>query len=182
MAKPDFEGVARRVAKGPAPEWLVGALEQCSLWTGKDKSDPRLKHTVAEMVKAIDLLVRFLPAFEVGLKGTDPELPKLLAMLSREKKNLQRALRPERGRRPDMQRAICAAVIIEAWKLVHGNAPYRSDAFEQACADYWQACGGKPSGDDVLEGWRRAIERAKLLDNQWISGVFQFYERGQNGR
>jgi len=88
------------------------------------------------------------------------------------KKDLDRLAKKRIGRRPEVQREICAAVAVEAWKLLHGKAKPRSDEFLEACRDYWRACGGKQIGEwDLLENWRRPVERALATNHLWIKDV-----------
>ena len=111
-----FKGVARLVAKGEPPDWLLRGLEHFSAGIGADREDQYR----------------------------------------------------------DVRREICAAVIIEAWKLLHGEAEPRSESFEQACADYWQACGGEEIGEtNDPSNWRWSIERAlkKAEGYQWVNKV-----------
>ena len=65
--------------------------------------------------------------------------------------------------------SICAEVIVEAWKLIHGKAEPRSEKVYEACEEYWQACGG-PASD--LNNWRRHVEKASAKNaNPWIREV-----------
>jgi hypothetical protein len=96
----------------------------------------------------------------------------VLDALPRIKKDLDRLDQKQIGRRPDAQREICAAVIVEAWKIIHGRAKPRSLKLEQVCSDYWRACGGEQIGGwDDPENWRRPIKRALETDHSWISLV-----------
>src|SRR5262249_190387 len=84
------------------------------------------------------------------------------------KKDLDGLTKKGVGRRADVQREVCAAVVLEGWKIIHGKAEPHSNDLRQACSDYWQACGASP---DDRDNWRRHIERALTVDHSWISGA-----------
>jgi len=140
---------------------------------------------------------------------------------------------PHSGRKPLIAREICAAVVIEAWRLYHhvpslspldaqvipavggrietkylpdrifaralsvlfakplprperkaAELPAeeerpakplpgpRSIVFQQACNDYWRACGCEEIGAiGDIENWRRPLERALDEDHAWIRAM-----------
>jgi hypothetical protein len=63
------------------------------------------------------------------------------------------------------QRLTCAAVVVEAWKLIHGNAKPQSIEVLSACADYWQACGG---AERDAKNWRRDTEHAVAEPDRFV--------------
>src|SRR5262245_14199328 len=156
-----FADVARNVAKGDPPEWLLQGLAQFSD-IGAGPAD-EYQYAIERMAKATDELLKFLPAFRnlpYGLKG-DAVVASLLQELLWLKGSLARISKRPSHRPPNMRREICAAVIIEATKLLHGKVELRSSKLAQACADYWQACTGKEIDPD---NWRRQIERAVAVN------------------
>ena len=121
--------------------------------------------------------------------------------------------RGQGGRKPLIAREICAAVVVEAWRLIHDDDELKSDTddptptsdptppppvihlalgqaminqgrsqaaqmpwvgprsgrVQQACNEYWLACGGKEIGETGdIENWRRPLERALRSDHSWI--------------
>jgi hypothetical protein len=172
-----FDGVARIIAKGDPPEWLLIGLTHFSGGIGVDISDEdhRLFETqISRMHDAANTLMKWLPIWGHLPYGIEyPEdVAVVLDALPRIKKDLDRLDRKQMGRRPKVQREICAGVIVEAWKLLHGRAEPRSLHLQLACSDYWRACGGKQIGEtDDLENWRRPVEQALATDHEWISGV-----------
>lgn len=144
-----FADVARIMAKGDPPDWLPQALAQFSEGIGVGSAD-EYGSLIKQMADATDVLLRWLPAFQhlpFGMK-TPADVATLLETLPRLKKELDRHIQPKTGRPPYVQRKICAAVIVEAWKLLHGKVEPRSSSLEQACADYWKVCGGEKIGED----------------------------------
>jgi hypothetical protein len=163
-----FANVAGIIAKGDPPEWLQQGLAQFSD-IGAEPAD-EYQYAIERMAKATDELLMFLPAYKnlpYGLEGNSV-VATLLQELLWLKGSLARISKPPRHRPPDIRREICAAVIIEASKLLHGKVEPRSIKLAQACADYWQACTGKESDP---ENWRRQIERAAKVNHEWICKV-----------
>jgi hypothetical protein len=170
-----IKSVARLVAKGEPPDWLLRGLEHFSAGIGADRED-QYRDALKPMADATDKLLYLLQVYEhlpFGLERP-ADVGTLLDVLPRLKEDLDRITKPRRVRTPDVRREICAAVIIEAWKLLHGEAEPRSESFEQACADYWQACGGEEIGEtNDPSNWRWSIERAlkKAEGYQWVNKV-----------
>ena len=177
-----FTDVARIIAKGDPPDWLVLGLEHFSGGIGVDisKEDRRiLKHQIERMQDAVHVLMTWLPMWaNLGYGARCPEhVALMLYALPRFRKDLDRLAKKQIGRRPDTQREVCAAVVIEAWKLLHGRPKPRSDEFLGACRDYWRACGGKqgrsggPNDPDNPDNWRRTVRRALATDHSWVGKV-----------
>jgi hypothetical protein len=97
----------------------------------------------------------------------------VLEALPRIKRDLDRLNKQGLGRPPNVRREVCAAVVVEAWRLLRGKAEPRSGETEQACKDYWQACDGGEIEDreNDRENWRRDIKRALTTDHQWIRKI-----------
>jgi hypothetical protein len=174
-----FIPVARIIAKGEPPPWLLIGLNHFGSYIASDTSDKRklFQNAVEQMDRAAEVLLRWLPFYyqSMGYGAQCPdEVTVVLASLPRIKKDLELLSRKRTGRRPDVRREICAAVIIEAWKLIHGKAEPRSQQLEQACKDYWGVCGGAEIGaTDDPENWRRPIERALATDHEWVRAILQ---------
>ena len=67
---------------------------------------------------------------------------------------------PKGGVRKKPGRVTCALIVIEAWAFVHGRTPgHHNDFAQEACDDYWRACGGTREGD--AGRWRRQITAAR---------------------
>jgi hypothetical protein len=176
---PKFGGVARSIAKGNPPKWLLVGLTHFSGGIGVEipKKDRRSFDTqIKRMQDAVHTLMTWLPMW--GNLGYGLKCPEHVALmlyaLPRVRKDLDRLGKKQIGRRPETQQEICAAVVIEAWKLLHGKAEPRSDQLLQACSDYWRACGGKQRGEwDDLDNWRRDVERALATNHLWINQILQ---------
>ena len=174
--KPVFVEVGRRIAKGEPPLWLLIGLTHFSGSIGSDASDlrERFKNIVEQMHDAAGVLLKWLPIYQqpgYGLQCPD-DVTVVLDALPRIKKDLERLNRQGLGRPPNVRREICAAVVVEAWRLIRGKAEPRSGETEQACKDYWQTCGGGPTGKiDDRENWRRTIKDALTTDHQWIRKI-----------
>lgn len=77
------------------------------------------------------------------------------------------SLDPKGGRPEAPGRVRCATIVIEAWALVHGRLPGANNTrAQEACDDYWRACGGSREGD--LSKWRRQILIARARRSQSI--------------
>jgi hypothetical protein len=169
-----FDDVARTIAKGRPPKWLTVGLEHFSDGIGVDTSDVPFHSIIERMQDAVHVLMTWLPAF--GQLPYGMKCPKhvavALAALPQIKRDLDRASRKPIGRPPDAQRLVCAAVVVKAWKIIHGRPEPRSDKLLQACSDYWRACGGEQiGGSDLLENWRRPVEQVLKADYSWVERV-----------
>jgi len=168
---PKFAGVARTIAQGDPPRWLVVGLTQFSPGIGDDTSDIDIKPVVEQMQGATDTLIKYLPIFgDLGFGVPCPdEVAIAMHILPRIKEDLDQLAKRRMGRPPDAQRDMCAAVVAIAWKLLHGRVEPQSMRLQEACGEYWRACGGKQIGEwDLAENWRRPIERTLTLDFSWV--------------
>jgi hypothetical protein len=133
--------VAYRIANGDPPKWLIPALEYFREWIFVvENPDKEIKKRVEFMQEAADTLLKNLPMFLALPFGwqAPKEVQIVLAALPLIKKDLDRlSSYRQRGRKPDVDRELCAAVIVEAWKLVNGKAQPRSEGFLEACNLYW---------------------------------------------
>jgi hypothetical protein len=176
-----FGDVARKIADGKTPDWLMVGLEHFSDFVGAKrdtaKGDKRFLDLLHRMHDAADLLIKNLPFFSclpAGLKMPN-DVVIALDVLPRIKADLALAQKRSRGGgpRPNVPRQVCAAVIVEAWKLVHGHVEPRSPKLAEACNEYWQACGHEYRGDDYAGAWRRDIEHAVSRPQGWIQKVLE---------
>jgi hypothetical protein len=170
--------VASIIAKGEPPDWLVEGLEHFKPFIQTEPPDRELRgfsrKRIHEMNRACDVLLRWLPTFDATVFGEKPEVETILKALPSIKIDLQRLSKPRKGNRPNVQREVCAAVILEAWALIHGKSQHRSTEFEQACSGYWHACGGGGS-----ENWREIIERALRNDHIWVRKILSALDGGE---
>jgi len=162
---PAFAGIAGKIANGDPPEWLMRALEHFSRDICADiKPDPRVDKAIKEMRDATKTLLKYLPTY--GYLGQGWQCPDevlvVLGLLPKLKAELDKLSRPRPvGKQRDARRYLCAAVIVHAWELARGKAEPHSVALQEACKDYWRACGNKEIGKtDDIENWRRPVERA----------------------
>jgi hypothetical protein len=187
---PAFAKVAALIAKGPAPEWLVLGLEHFSGFLGLDPltSDQvkRFQKIFGQMDYSAGYLIKWLPMFAssmpvmAGIQCPD-DVAIALDVLPRIKKVLARAAKPSTrkgGQRPNMQRIICAKVVVGEWRLIHGKPEPRSVEVYDACNKYWQACGGEYRGEDI-ENWRRDVEEAADADDIYIRTILSALKDGR---
>jgi hypothetical protein len=168
-----FDSVARIIAN-PPPKWLAEKLAQFSPFivteTTSDEADV-LDEKIVEMHDAAVTLIKYLPGINVGgsLLGmlASRDVTTALEVLPRIKKGLARLTRsPRTGRRHDVPREFCAAVIVEAWKLLHdGSVEPQSSEVLEACAAYWEACGHK---ERDAKNWWRDTDRAVSKPNEVV--------------
>jgi hypothetical protein len=190
-AKPTFTDVAALIAKGPPPEWLVLGLDYFGNFV-RDKPFSRAerKQTQTIIKRMYDsalylrknlLLFRYLvPGQTAAPKDVAlalvvlPRIEKLLAMS-------MDALKPPSGggKEPNQPRKQCAAVVVEAWRVVHGKPEPESDKLWTACNDYWRACGGEYRGSDV-DTWRQDCRDAVANNHEWIRQTLSVLKTGCN--
>jgi hypothetical protein len=169
--------VARIIAKGPPPEWLVPALEQFGVAVEGDDRD--IKAVMAQVEAATNTLMRWLPMWEHMPWGwKNPVCVQILrATLPEFKQHLDLLTKKRSGRPREMGREVCAAVVVEAWRRIHGKVEPRSKKLYEACKAYWGACGGKPIGEtDDIDNWERTVKRLLAEDYSWIGNVLGCYE------
>jgi hypothetical protein len=175
--------VAKVIAKGSPPEWLPRYLEYFSDGIEPIKDHRFINSVVGDLSSATDTLLRWLPAWRrlpYGINRSPVYLDDLLAALPRLKGDLERLGRKSPGRKPDIGREVCAAVIIEAFRALHGKVEPRSEKLYEACRMYWDACGGKPIGEiNDIDNWRWPVEHALAQDYSWFRDVIEWYRTGE---
>ena len=172
--------VASTIAKGDPPEWLVLALANFQDFVGGEitsEEDRRYAQITAQMHDAAGKLITWLPAFmhmPSVLKPPD-EVRIALEVLPKIKAYLACAMNqsPRKGgRKPNIERHLCAAIVVEACTLIHGKAEPRSEWLYRACNEYWQACGHEYRS----EGWRRDVEDAINNPQKWVRDVLIWHK------
>jgi hypothetical protein len=162
----------------PPPKWLVRGLEHFSGFIGQERlTSVELKQS-QKILELIDrsgrALLKYLPLYEHLPWGiqTPGDVNVVLDALPRILKDLKRAQPRRSGRRKNVQREVCAAVIMECWKLIRGKAQPRSLQFQEICFTYWKACGGAEIGEtNDPENWRRPAEHAAKTNNEFIRQI-----------
>jgi hypothetical protein len=229
---PSFADVARTIVNGEPPKWLAVGLEYFSEgirtaaeWKPGERE--QYENRLREMANATDNLLKYLPAFFELPFGIQPpkDVTTTLAALPGVRQELRGLLwRQQGGRKPSIAREICAAVIVEAWRLIHDDDELKSDTddptptsdptppppvihlalgqamtnqgrtlaapgpgwrpsvgprserVQQACNQYWLACGCKEIGETGdIENWRRPLERALRSDRWWIEAALVLF-------
>ena len=178
-----FESVASIIAKSEPPPWLMPGLVHFSGFVGGERlssdKEKQLIEISGKMHYAADLLIKKLPEFEHLAMGIQsPDVALALDVLPRIRHMLEHLLKPSPrggGPRPNVLRKTCAAVVVEAWRIIHGKPePYSAELWE-ACNEYWQACGGEYRGDAV-DNWKRDVEEAVAVPQIWIRKTLSAYQ------
>jgi hypothetical protein len=171
--------VARIIAEGDPPDWLPRYLEHFSNDIAPIKDHRFINSIVGDLSSATDTLLKWLPRWQrlpFGLNASPVYLDDLLSALPRLKSDLDKLGRKSPGRKPDISREVCAAVVIEAFRSVRGEVKPRSDELYEACRMYWDACGGKPIGAiNDIENWRWPVEHALAQDYSWLRDIIEWY-------
>jgi hypothetical protein len=68
-------------------------------------------------------------------------------------------------------RDISAAVVIEAWRLLHGKVGPREKLYA-ACKMYWGVCGGEEY--EAFDDWHQPAG-----DYSWLRDIIERYKRGE---
>jgi hypothetical protein len=172
MMKPDatvevMRPIGRMIVD-PPPDWLLVALAHFGRDMVGDGKPFDIGDRFERMRDACDTLMKGLPAFmytPFGLRAPN-NVVLVLGLLPEVRRYIDRACQPRKGRTPNAERIICAGVIVEAWKRIHGRAKHGSDKVYETCEQYWLICGGKATD---LKNWRRYVEKASAENaNAWI--------------
>jgi hypothetical protein len=175
-----FAAVAEIIAKGPPPEWLVPVLEHFSAGMTIEGDNRHFKAVIEQVETATDTLMKWLPMWghmPWGSLKSPHYIQVIRAFLPELKKNLQRLnTKQGPGRKPDISREVCAAVVVEAWRRIHGEVKPRSQELYEACRMYWDACDGKPIGEiNDIENWRWSVKHALAQDYSWVRETIEWY-------
>ena len=119
--------------------------------------------TVKRCDWAADALIKDLRRIFKGVSSSD--VATAIKVLTKTKNFFRERPRTGGGHILYGQRLTCAAVVVEAWKLIHGNAKPQSIEVLSACADYWQACGG---AERDAKNWRRDTEHAVAEPDRFV--------------
>jgi hypothetical protein len=178
-----FVATARLIDNGSASEWLTLGLAHFSEFIAEEPipSDEkaRLMQMIGRMHAAADYLIKWIPSlYHTALLDFPDDVAVALQALPRVKRVLAKAMNaPTRagGLRPNVQRTTCAAVVVEAWRIVHGEPEPESPKLWEACNAYWLACGHEHQGSDT-DMWQRDC-RAVADGNygKWIRVVLLAY-------
>jgi hypothetical protein len=175
--------VARLIAKGDPPEWLIDVLSHfvTNLYPDHDAAGVEI---IERMTKATDVLLRYVPGFDHLPRGWQVlDVPEAMAVLSRIKFALtlnRPKPKPPRHRPTNIWRQNCAAIVLEAWKQCHGRPEPHASQLREACEEYWRAWGGEPlSEKGTPENWRRFIEKAAAKKWFDIEPVFLALRQAQ---
>jgi hypothetical protein len=183
LPNPDIRDALTGVAKtivDPPPAWLIVGLEHFSYFVSGDpitsEEEKDYRRIIARMHDAAACLIKFLPMYQrlpLGMRRPD-DVAAALNVLPRIRDDLARNVNtPSRGggQKPNEPRKVCAAVIIEAWRITHDGKPepYSRNLWD-ACTAYWQACsqGYRPGAN-----WERDAEAAVADNHEWIRQIFE---------
>jgi hypothetical protein len=172
---PRFADVARIIAKGVPPKWLVIGLEQFSEFIASERTtsdeSKRFQSIVEQMHDAAGKLITWLPGYShAPIMECPDDVAIALNVSPRIKEDLARVIQFRRdGRRPNIQRQFCAGVVVEAWRLVREKFQPRSLKLYTACDEYWQICNGEVRGN--LNYWREDVESAANKNNEAIREI-----------
>jgi len=184
-----FDEVARDIAGGEPPQWLVQALEELArnvaiagLSEAGDPSRAELRSRFQRVRTAAENLERALDAIGDGYLWMTPNnldslrtarggVRTAIEFCDGTLKRIPSGGGRERARRQagPTARVTCAIIIAEAWTTVHGQLRGgHNERIGEICMKYWLACGGPPIGRASKGGgpnnWRRPMEQA-LSDN-----------------
>jgi hypothetical protein len=170
-----FAKVAEIIAKGEPPEWLVSALTTLGAINPNAEITPAIvrqyKRRLSKMQEAVDTLIELFPMFNREFDGMTSAQAPVFQGFEESLGQLQSWLAAigdnDRGRRPHPGKELCADIVVNFWKRIHGKASPRSDHCYLACEEFWRACGGAPSGD--IQNWRRMVELASTRDELFLS-------------
>jgi hypothetical protein len=190
--------VARIIAKGDPPDWLVAGLEEYRFIEVFSDASPAENHqrliddvrraehataTLSQLLPRLRYLVVEWSDDEEEQSYEDQELgtviDQLIEFLPVINDRLKHSMPAEhRGRWRNTKREFCALVVIEAWKAVHGKAELRSLELYRACDAYWIACGGEQLPD--IENWRHTIKSIpKIVAAVWGAQMQETFQVGK---
>jgi hypothetical protein len=170
------------------PDWLVDGLDHFSGFVGGDAASSiekkETKKKLLRMQEAVRYLMKTLPLFAnlpLGIRCPDDVAVALVVLPKIETLLEYATTAPTRkgGQNPNIPRKFCAAVVVEAWRIVHGKPEPESPKLWTACNEYWQACGRSYRGGDV-DTWREDCRDAANNPIGLISDVLSLLKTGRN--
>lgn len=200
----DFSTIAGLLCGGDAP-WLAKPLWRWNQWLYRDRYVEKIRLTRAQMrsklrdIESASLLIaealasldrEFLDALPSGPIAEPEQLTFELEDLAFRARQAQDCLdlatasgvtRPGPGKaRPEgmSPRTLCAIIVSEAWKHVHGVYPGpKSRRAAEAAEAYWRAAGGeaRSGGEEPLAFWRHHLEKAASSTAQDFRAEFKHY-------
>src|SRR5262249_29798842 len=141
-----------------------------------------IEKIIARMHDAADYLTKFLPLFNhLPFSMRSRDVAVALVVLPRIKKGLAHAMPPKRagGQHPSAERKLCAAVVVEAWRIARGKPEPESPKLWSACNEYWRACDHAYRGSDV-DTWRKDCREAVADNHEWIRQILSAFKTGYN--
>ena len=178
VSTPDLRPVAKLIAKGDPPQWLVQVLTD--FITNPEPASKDAIAVIERMRKATDLLLRYVPGFDDNPRWRVLDVPEALAVLSKIKLALGPKPKSKIGKPANIWRQNCAAIVLEAWKQCRGKAEPYSYQLWEACEEYWKAWGGEPLGErGTPENWKKIVEKAAAKKWPDIEPVFIAAQRAQ---
>lgn len=178
-----FVATARLIAKDSTPEWLTLGLAHFSEIIAEEPtlSDDARRLSIKRMDDAADCLIKWLPTFHhLALLDCPDDVAGALQALPRVKSFLAKAMNTScaGGLRPGVRRQTCAAVVVEAWRIAHGEPEPEGLRLWEACNEYWKACGHEYY-QVGFETWRRYCQAiADGNYGRWIRVVLLAYQHG----
>jgi hypothetical protein len=174
---PKFAEAATIIAKCPPPQWLLLGLDHFSTFVAGQpittKVANELRPIFEKMHRELKHLIKWLPALQrMPLLESPDDVAVALDVLPRIREAVAVVANSPRKKRPNVPHKTCAAVVVEAWTLIHGRPNPLPDQLRSACQAYWEACGG---GEGGIENWVRHAKEAAAIDNVWIREVLSAY-------
>lgn len=164
---PSLATTAAIIAAGEPPEWLLAELRRFAPLIGSRRYPP---DDLSPAMAAIDCLDEQLDIYATIEERFGLELPDCIDAASRALTELREFFEEQRlpsrkgGRRPDGRRKLCAGVCASAWRRLHGKVEPYSSKLQQACEEYWQACGQREtSTTGRLKNWQPFLRTASTL-------------------
>src|SRR5262245_9749316 len=182
-----FLDVANKITSNP-PKWLLIGLNHFSKFI---RLEPELtskeyREIDEHMLEAAQYLTKWLPIYydlekEFGFECPDcvdnasNSLHELTEILEKDMNQARTGV----GRKANIQRRICASVVIEAWRLIHGKVKPRSRGLSETCIDYWLACGRELTDEiNDPENWRLSVQEA-LDEGEGVREILERYRMSE---
>jgi hypothetical protein len=158
--------VASKLTEGKPQEWVVPLLwHQGRLVTGPkltlyptrydDDDVKKLIKKARDLAEALSIYGHIEAHYGLPVPEVDDASTALEELIE----CLESQLRPPRrgGPTPDGRRRVCAVVCAYVWCRQQRKAEPHSRKLQEACEEYWKACGhtetGKPGGGNAARNW-----------------------------